>query len=484
MNIAAWRYKSFHESYLLAWLAAGLLLGLFAGHSVSVSWNTGYLLIGMVLLLGAFRSRRWWAFVAVLFAGLSFGLLRGADVTTQYQTYNALIDTKATLTGVMTGDAQKVNDSQKRITLGAVTIDSQRYPGEVFVTLYSSQELKRGDTVTVSGIMHGPFASFGATLSGAKVVGVERHPMIIRDIRERFAETIRKLIVEPMASLGLGFVVGQRSTLPDTLDEQLKVVGLTHIVVASGYNLTILVRFMMRLLSRHSRYLAFVASLVMILLFVLFSGLSPSMNRAVIVTVLTLLAWYVGRRFHPLQLILFVAAGTALWNPMYVWSDLGWYLSFFAFAGILIVAPLALRAVYRKRDPSSFEQLVFETLSAEVMALPLIAFAFGTVPVFGLIANVLVGPFIPAAMALVALTGFLGMIWLPLGIVFALPSTILIGYMIAVVEYLGSLSLAQITVDFGLWALLVWYGAVVALMIFVWRKLGYDFRQRDEKLEI
>jgi competence protein ComEC len=484
MNFPAWRYLRFHESYLLAWLAVGLLVGLLCGRLLVVGPNTPYLFIGCVLLLGALRSRRWWAFGAILVAGACFGSLRGATVTTQYGQYGALVDTNVTMRGVMSGDVQKIGDGQMRIVLGGVRINGQHYPGEVLVTLYGAPVLKRGDTVTASGTLHAPFASYGATLGGAKVVNVERGVNAIRDVREHFAQVVRSLVVEPMASLGLGFVVGQRSTLPASLDEQLKVVGLAHIVVASGYNLTILVQFMMRLLSRHSRYLAFTSSLGVITVFVLFSGLSPSMNRAVIVTVLTLLAWYVGRRFHPVLLILYVAAATAFWNPMYVWSDLGWYLSFFAFAGVLVVAPLLVSFMYRKREPSSFEQLVFETMSAEIMALPLIAFSFGAVPVFGLIANVLVGPFIPAAMVLTALTGFIDMVWLPLAAIFALPTTILIGYMIAVVEYLGSFSFAQLTVDFGLVTVLLWYGAIVAAIVAIQRRLGYDFRRRDEKLVI
>lgn len=482
--LGTWRYERFHVSYLLAWLSGGLLVGLMFGREFNLGANSPILFASLVLVLGALRSRRWWAVFAIITAGLLLGGLRGNDVGMQYDKYKSLVDKPTTVVGVMTGDAQKLEGSRQRITLDKISINDQRYVGEIFVTLYGDDELKRGDTVTVSGTLREAFASYGAAMSGGKIVHVQRGKNIIRDIRERFAETVRQLVIEPMASLGLGFVVGQRSTLPDTLDEQLKIVGLTHIVVASGYNLTILVRFMMRLLSRRSRYLALVCSLVMILGFVLFSGFSPSMNRAVVVTVLSLLAWYVGRRFHPVLLIIFVATATALWTPMYVWADLGWYLSFFAFAGILVIAPLVVRAIYRRRDPSSFEQLVFETMSAEVMALPLIAFSFGTVPVFGLVANVLVAPFIPAAMALTALTGFVGMISLQLATIFALPTTILIGYMIAIVEWLSSFDFAQFSFDFGLTPLLVWYCMLAIAAFIVQRKLRYNFRQQDQKLDI
>lgn len=483
MNLTVWRYRRLHVSYLLAWLAGGLLLGLLLGREYMVGFDAALLFIGLMLVLGALRSRRLWAVPVIILAGVCFGLMRGGIVANDYTQYRQYVDQKVTFRGIMTGDAQAVAGGRQKITLSGVEIDGNRYRGEVFVTVFGKDVLKRGDRLTVSGTMREGFASYGASISGGKVLSVSRGSDLIRDIRERFGEVVRSLVMEPMASLGLGFVVGQRSTLPDTLDEQLKVVGLTHIVVASGYNLTILVRFVMRLLSRHSRYLTFIASLLMITGFVLFSGFSPSMNRAVIVTVLSLLAWYVGRRFHPVLLIAYVSSATAFFNPMYVWADLGWYLSFFAFAGILVIAPLVVAFVYRKRRPTSFEQLVIETMGAEIVALPLVAFAFSTVPVFALLANVLVAPFIPAAMALTALTGVVGMISSTIATAVALPTTVLIGYMIAVVEWLSSLPMAQFELDLGLWPVLVWYGLLVVGCIAVQRRTKYNFRSPDPRLE-
>lgn len=484
MNLMALRYKRFHTSRLLGLMAFGVLLGLMFGKTIVPDNNAIWLMIGLVLVLGGIRSGRWWALVMVLLAGLILGGVRGAEEAQRYAAYDELIGKSVQVEGTMNGDAQKTESGQQRVVLGTVRIDNDAYVGEVFVTLYSSVELKRGDTLVISGQIDEGFASYGASIRSGKLVSVERSQDLIRDIRERFAAAVRDVVVEPIASLGLGFVVGQRSTLPEELDEQLKIVGLTHIVVASGYNLTILARFVMRLLSRHSRYLALVTSLILVAMFVLFSGFSPSMNRAVIVTVLSLLAWYVGRRFHPALLIGYVAAGTAFFNPMYIWSDLGWYLSFFAFAGILVLAPLVIHTTYRKRRPSPFEQLVFETVSAEAAALPLIAFVFGVVPVLGLAANVLVAPFIPAAMALTAITGIVAMISTLFATIVALPTMLLIGYMVTVVEWLASLPIAQYSLDIGLGVLLVWYGALVSACIALRRKLRYDFNARDAQLEV
>ncbi len=48
-------------------------------------------------------------------------------------------------------------------------------------------------------------------------------------------------------------------------------------------------------------------------------------------------------------LILVAAALTAGWNPVYIWSDIGWYLSFLAFFGILMLAPQIFKRFWKVR---------------------------------------------------------------------------------------------------------------------------------------
>lgn len=460
----------------------GVLVGLSISREISVGWP-GYL-AACTLILGVFRSKRWWAMAIAVIAGCLIGMSRGSQYSSEIARYRDLIGTQHHVMGSVTSDAQPTGKGTTTITLGRIMIDNLTYPGEIYVTVAgSTKQLKRGDRIQLQGMVREGFATYPATMTYASVSNLQRGDDVVRDVREWFSQTVRRHVLEPMASLGLGFVVGQRSTLPDSLDEQLKVVGLTHIVVASGYNLTILVRFTMRLLSRHSRYLSLLGSLSLMTLFTMFSGFSPSMNRAVIVTSLGLLAWYVGRRFHPAFLLMYVAAGTALAHPTYLWADLGWYLSFFAFAGVLILAPLVVAGIYKKRTPTSVELLVIETLSAEVMALPLIALAFGTIPVFGLVANVLVAPVIPFAMLATALGGAIAMVMPILGIAL-FPAMIVIAYVIAIVEWLSSIPWAQLIIELPLWLVVAWYALIASVCLMLWRKSGYDFRRLDRTSDI
>lgn len=472
---ATWRYKRFHVSYLLSWLGFGLLLGLLAGRFIPIFAEWFALVLALVLVLASLKSRRWYACVIIVIAGMLLGYLRGALFAQDLRGFDSYIGTKTTLVGKIEQDpVLKEGSNVWQAELGDIRIEDTSLSGGVYATIVSDEMLKRGDMVAISGKVLEGFGSFQASLYRAELVHVIRPNDPFLAARDSFAEAVRRVMPEPEASLGLGFVVGQKSALPDDFAEQLKTVGLTHVIVASGYNLTILVRFARRLLARRSRYLALVGSSLLVVGFVLVSGFSASMNRAAVVTALSLLAWYYGRKFHPIQLILYVAAASALVNPLYVWGDLGWLLSFAAFTGILVVAPIITRLIYGKeRKPSAVTQLLIETLSAEVMTLPIIIISFGYIPVFALFANILVAPVIPFAMLLTFIAGVVG--WVASGLsILAAPATILIAYVVAIVKWLANPEWARLPVDISTWLAFVWYGAMFVVGWTVWRRRKID----------
>ena len=474
-GIGHWRYQRFHISYLLGWLSLGLLVGVAVAKWLPIDVSYIGAAVFVLCCLPSLRSRRWWTVGIVIVVGIVIGMARGGIYIAEVAKYEGHQGRRVDIKARISTDPQE-KKGMHAFQVDQVKIGDDRYPGELYVTSASRVSLKRGDTVQLHGTLKPGFATFHGVVTYATVQSISRSPDFIRDIREHFAAGVRQGVVEPMASLGIGFVVGQRTALPADLDDKLKIVGLTHIVVASGYNLTILVRFARRLLARHSRYLAFIMSLTLMVAFAAFSGLSPSMNRAVIVTGLSLLAWYYGRRFHPLLLIGFVASGTALWNPTYVWSDLGWYLSFFAFAGVLIVAPLVAAVLVKEKDASAFIQLVIETLSAELMTLPLIALVFGVFPTFGMIANILVGPVIPFAMAATTAAGIVGMLFPVLAQVAAIPASVIIGYVVIVVEKLANISWAQLSLTISPLLVVGWFALLIIGSLYIWRRVGYNFR--------
>jgi len=246
-------------------------------------------------------------------------------------------------------------------------------------------------------------------------------------------------------------------------------VGLVHIVAVSGYNLTILVRGVGRL-RLGSKYQKLAISLGLIAGFVLITGFSASIVRAALVSVLSLWAWYYGRRIKPLVLIMFAAAATGIWNPFYVWTDIGWYLSFLAFFGVLVIAPVISAKLF-KQAPKLLTAVVIETLSAEIMTLPLILMTFSQLSIIALIANALVVPLVPFAMLLSAIAGAAGALLQQIAGWFAFPARLVLTYMLDIVHIMASLPSVLIHRSISLQYMIAIYGAVLIMLVIAYRKL-------------
>lgn len=470
-----------HVSWLIALLAAGCVTGVWLASVVPVWWLSSVVWLAVAaVLLGLVLWRRYIMLVPLcVAAGMLVGLWRGSAEQGQLVAYQQLVGKTVELRGVVKEDASEQAGGTWVLRLGDVRYSEQSLPGTIWVTVAGAPPAQRSDTVTVKSKVKEGFGVMAASMYRASVVNVQRpNPGdVALGVRDWFAELVRQAIPEPQASLGLGYLLGQRRSLPPELSEALQIAGLTHIVVASGYNLTILVRLARRLFEKVSRYTALLAASGMVLSFMAITGDSPSMARAGLVTGLSLLAWYYGRKFHPLVLLPIAAAVTVLANPSYAWGDIGWLLSFAAFAGVMILAPLLQAYFFGDKKPGLVRQIMGETIAAQLATLPILVVSFGQLSLVALVANAAVLPLVPLAMLLTALAGA-GALVLPAAVsLVGLPASWLLGYMVWVAEKLAGLPWAMVEVALPWWGALVAYSVLIAACIYMKRTTGYALRQ-------
>lgn len=470
--------KKIHPSWLIAWFCLSSIAGIAA--SLKLSDGFGYLgwtFCGVSLLIFGLVIRHQWVVGLVIAAGLIVGLSRGGISQINLQAYEPLLNNEVKVHGIVAEDTALSSDGEQRVKLKNIQINSQSMPGEIWISTVSHWEIKRSDQVAAEGRLSPGFGSFAGTIYRADVVSVERimNADPARDIRDKFASAARRVINEPEASLGLGYLTGQRTALPEDLSEKLRMLGLTHIVVASGYNLTILVRFTRRLLAPVSKYLSVLFGFVLTFSFILVTGLSPSMTRAGLVTSLCLLAWYFGRTIHPFVLLSVASGITALANPAYVWGDLGWHLSFAAFGGVIILAPLVLDYFWGDKRPHGLMQILVETVSAQLATMPIIALAFGQYAPLAVISNLLILPFVPFAMVATFLAGLSSLILGTNSVLLAKPAELILSYMTSAVEFLSTFPVAVAEVAFSVGWLVACYVILLMTVVFLARRTRHDF---------
>lgn len=482
------RVKRPHSSRLMAYISVGLLLGLVMCSYIQFKhfYRAEWLVIGCGLTCIAFADKSRKAIVFALCAGLLLGLWRGSSELKHAEQYQSYYAQKVVVRGVVSDDTTYGIRGDQRILLNRITINDQQFHGTLWASTLQHDTIKRGDIVLLSGTLDKGFGNTYASMYRAKVEKIQRmHPGDIgRRVRDWFGQGIRIVIPEPQASLAAGFLLGQKSALPENLNAQLQIVGLTHVVVASGYNLTILVSLARKLFAKISKYLAALTATTMVLCFVLMTGFSPSMTRAGIIALLSLAAWYYGRIIHPVILLIFVAALTAMIQPSYIWGDIGWYLSFAAFAGVILFAPLLHRYFWgKKKKVSLLRQTAVDTMAAQLLTMPIILLSFGTYSTYALLANILILPLVPWAMLLSAIAGFMSV--LPFGHqYYGLPAQVLLHYMTSVVSRIADFPHAQGQVGFTPLMAFGAYSVFLLIGLYMWRKTRYDFARPNPESEL
>lgn len=453
--------------WLMGLLLFGTCVGLFAS-KYGVRIYFWWVILLPILALIVYK-RKPAAYIAIFIIGLLVGLFKGQILYQKMLEYERLYGSVVTVSGPVADDIGYDDKKQTEFHISPVTIDGKRLPGRVRIRGFGASSVGRGDIVSVTGKLNRTLGnSRQGSVSFAEIKVINKNTSWVEKMRGRFIASVYSSLPEPQGSLGLGYLMGIRAALPEDFALALSVVGLTHIVAVSGYNLTIIVQFVKKIFEKHSAYQTVFFSLLFIVGFLIITGLSPSIMRASIIAFFSLLAWYYGRTFNPLVLILLGAAITGFMNPLYIWGDIGWYLSFLAFAGVLILAPLIIHTYFKGEKPFFLLAVLIETLAAQVFALPFIAVIFGEVSLISPLANVLVVPLIPYAMLMIFIVGVFGVISPVLALWLALPVRALMTVTVWVVERLSSVPWAQTSVALQPWQAVCIYGTLVGFLLWMW----------------
>jgi len=440
----------------------GILLGLYlAKITTPISYSWIILVSILLIIFWRYKIIRLLLLVIVCF---SFGWWRGGLLQVDNQKYSEYYGQKVSVIATAQEDGFYAQNSQLEFTANNVSINGQSLPGKIKIKGYGEPAVYRYDKVEAVGKLYPSIGGRQANISYADISVIATTHSKLDDLRRNFIVGMETALPEPAASFGVGLLVGQRSLLPADVLATLTAVGLVHIIAVSGYNLTIIIDFVRRISTKLSRFqVVFLASGLMYA-FILITGFSPSIIRAALVSFLGLIAWYFGRKFSPILLIALIASVTGLANPYFVWGDIGWYLSFLAFFGILIVAPQIVK-LFKKDTLPVMATIAIETFSAQIMTTPLIMAIFGRVSLVGFLANIIVVPLVPFAMLFSLVAGIAGMVVPVISGWIALPARILLNLILLVADWFSKFPHAQELVKMTVFSMLTCYIILVVIII-------------------
>lgn len=299
---------------------------------------------------------------------------------------------------------------------------------------------------------------------------------VLFKIKSSFVGRTKQILSEPYSSLLSGLIVSGKEAMPKNILEEFRRAGVIHIVVLSGYNITIIAEFI-RVIFRSAKL-----SVVGIILFVIMTGAEATVVRAALMVLTVILAKVFHRKFSAPRALLVAAFLMLLHDPKILVFDPSFQLSFLATCGLIFVTPIFERYLSRVVSTKwGFRTILSTTLSTQVTVLPFLVYSMGDVSLVSLPANILILSIIPATM----LVGFIATIVAYASSVLALPFSyvahVLLAWILGVSHYLGSLPFASITAPPVPWWLVVLIYLVIVIFV---RRWGYNRVTHDTVNEI
>ncbi|KKU12222.1 MAG: hypothetical protein A2126_03260 [Candidatus Woykebacteria bacterium GWB1_45_5] len=325
----------------------------------------------------------------------------------------------------------------------------------------SDLRLSYGDKLEIEGV-----AKEGR-LNNPKinVVGSSGWQENLFNLRERLKEKITAALPEPQAALLAGILLGAKEELPVDFKESLRKTGTIHVVVVSGYNISVVAGFLIGLSRFIRRQYAIFLGLVGIAFYTFLVGADAPAVRAAIMGSAAFLATLAGRQRFPLYFLFLAAFVMLLVKPTIV-EDVGFQLSFLATAGIIFFQEKILR--FFKFVPKAVSDNLATTLAAQSLVVPVIFYHFGSVSAISPLANA-------ALLWIIPIATIFGFVFLAISLVIPFLATVLawilwafLTIFVFLVEGFAKVSFAYLSFSAGnFWPALLYYAALVAIIFYL-----------------
>lgn len=447
-----------------------------------------FVLVGAFFLLAVIwpkEKRNIFRYIFVFILALAFGLFRSGQTDLNDTKFQEFLNQKVELSGIVTAEPKESDQKQQIVFqpegwISKIVVGAERFP----VYQY-------GDKITVSGKLALPKEFETETgrmfdypnylkqkgiycqLFATQVAKVGEDDSWTTNfqrglfaIKNSFIDQINKYLPEPESSLGAGLIIGGAGNFGDKLEQDFRRVGVSHIVVLSGYNITIVADMILRLASRLPLFAGLGLSSLGIILFSLAAGGEPAVVRAALMALVAIFARTTGRLYQSGLALLFAAFVMIIFNPKILAFDIGFQLSFLATAGLFYLSPIFEKHLGFIPERFGFRGLMATTFGAQVAVLPWILYKFGLLSLVAPISNLIILPLVPLSMFLALAVGLSGFVFSPLAMILGWLTYLPLVFIIKATELLSALPFSAVVMpEFGIWIVVIAYALIIWLAV-------------------
>ena len=216
-------------------------------------------------------------------------------------------------------------------------------------------------------------------------------------LKEILKSNISKVIKkEENKNLLIAMILGDTEDLSEELKTDFLDSNLYHILSVSGgqvSNIIIGITILFRLLKIHKKIMD-VLCIVILIEFMFLTGLTPSIIRACIMCIISLISGLIIRRYD-IANSLGISLLIILMNNPFVINSLSVLLSYFGFLGIIVLGSFTIEKVNKVVKNNIIRyilNIIISSVAAQIFIFPIILYIFGTISLTFIFSNLLIIP--------------------------------------------------------------------------------------------
>lgn len=213
-------------------------------------------------------------------------------------------------------------------------------------------------------------------------------PLVLRNY---FASILSSYLTGDELAVAQALILGDKGLISQEVTMQFTNTGAMHVLAVSGLHIGIIMQILMKFLEFFSRYLskrnALIAVIIIMWVYALITGLSPSVLRAVFMFTVLAVSQLSGFNYDPYNSLFFTAFVIVVIDPLTIF-DIGFQLSFLAMLGIFLYYSIIRSGIYFK---NKLFHLAWEGsaigFAAQIMTTPLSLYYFHQFPNYFILSN-------------------------------------------------------------------------------------------------
>lgn len=317
-----------------------------------------------------------------------------------------------------------ISDIQEKEYKKVCTAKIVRNNKKILINIKMSQDIpsiKYGDSLYIEGEFKQPEEArnykgynYKQYLKTKKIIGTvelekvkilkSSNGSFIHNIQKYIRDTINGTLTDEEGNLLLAILLGNKDKLSEDIQESFKTSNLSHMLAVSGAHVSYIILGLTYVLQNSiiGKKNGKIVCIIFLLAFMAITNFTPSVTRACIMAILTLLSSIIYRKSDVYTNISVAALITLIFNP-YSLLDLGFQLSYGGTIGIIIF----IKRIQEKKSNSKvinyIKQMALVSIYANIIIIPIMMYHFNTVSFTFIISNIMASPIL----GIIVITGFL-----------------------------------------------------------------------------